>query len=190
MPQNFEIVANILLETLDENGNVLDSQEGHNLVVNDGIDWMTRRIWGGLSGLPDPVSLNVANFAIILGNGDGATYIPRGDNRALKMGTIAKMHTDADPNLDLSVPNSLPVDWDLNLTFTGMIAASDVQFHVREMGLGIAEAGGQQVTVGMPTNYRMLNISSNPPNRDYSGNTAATMGTIRGTVSFRLVAGN
>lgn len=187
MSQNLAIVSNFSLELLDPSGRVLHKDEGHNIVVNDGLEWMTHRVWGGLSGLDQPAALAIGGFAIILGNGQGGNtvYIPAATDRILKGTSLAKMRDDGDAatGLSLTVPNTIPES--LQMTFTGTIDASGVGFHVREMGLGVSEVGGQQITASPAQNYRMLNIASNPPNRDY---TNVETGTIRGTIGFRLVS--
>ena len=172
---NVLLVANISLELLDDDGNVLECQSGHNIVVDDGIEWMTFGVWAGLSGIPASAALAETQFAILLGTGltDNSVFIPvRGDS-ALKGSTSAKM--------DVTVPAALPPNF--QMTFSGVVDAVDIDFHVREMGLGVVEAGGVQVTDSV--NYRMLNIASGPPNRDYA---PVDTGVIRGSVAFRLVS--
>ena len=161
---NVLLVANISLELLDDDGNVLECQSGHNIVVDDGIQWMTERVWGGLSGIAAPGGVAEGDFAILLGTGltDNSVFIPARGDSALKGSTTIEM--------PVNVPAALPPNF--QMTFSGEIDAVDVNFHVREMGLRVAP-------------NRLLNLASGPPNRDY---TLVDVGVIRGSVAFRLVS--
>ena len=193
MRQTFDIVSNCSLELLSPSGEVLEKDEFHNLVVNSGIDWMTRRIWAGVTGIEfDPIQMPVTDFAIILGDGNGGVYIPVAGDNSMRGSSVARIYQAP----ALTRPRSLAYSIDeatKQVTFQGSISADDVTFHVREMGLGatgnsiasLGRSGAAAAQTVDAVDYLMLNLASNPPNRDYSGVTGTT---IRATVAFRLVA--
>lgn len=178
-PSNMALTANISMELLDKDGNVLDAQYGHNLVINDGLQWFFKRAFDGIAGAPSlGGSLATSAYAIILGTGLGENfYIPAPADRVLRQAAA-----------ELLVITSLDASYDSTLqqiSFVGQLEitmAGDVKF-IKEMSLGVMEGAGAQEAGG--TNYRLLNISSNPPNRDYS---LISTGSVRAGVIFRLIS--
>ena len=179
LPSNMALTANISMELLDEDGNVLDAQYGHNLVINDGLSWFFQRAFFGITtDLTLGGVKELSEYAIILGTGlGGNVYIPSPADRVLRQ--------DAS---DLVVITGLSASYDSTIqqiSFGGQLAitaAGEVGF-IKEMSLGVIEAGGAQEVDG--TNYRLLNIASNPPNRDY---TSIASGNVSAGVIFRLIS--
>ena len=178
LPSNMVLTANISMELLDEDGNILDAQYGHNRVVNTGLTWFFQRAFHGITGdftIGGTIDLN--EYAIILGAGlGGQFYIPAPADNVLKQ-TAA----------DLVVVDGLSASYDPALQQIALVgqlaitAAGDVKF-IKEMALGVIEGGGSQMAGG--NQYRLINISSNPPNRDY---TLISTGHVRAGVIFRLI---
>ena len=193
LPSNLVLTANISMELLDKDGNVLDAQYGHNRVINDGLEWFIKRAFSGMTdGGSDAAGdtiftspggvMDIDEYAIILGTGsNGDFYIPATTERVLRQqadGLVVIKREDASNMLSASYDEALQ-----QISFVGQLeltAAGQVRF-IKEMALGVVEVDGQQLIDG--TNYRLINIASNPPNRDY---TALSSGHVRASIIFRL----
>lgn len=157
MQPNLIATANIVLERLNEDGEVVYSEELHNLVVNTGLSWIMKRIFGVFPsvGAPSPAPATT-NLNVVFGRGRGsagseANYIPTADQTAL-----------ADSN-----PTTYDVG-DADITFTApasVVIAKTIQsgaprHHIREIGVRF---GTTMIAIGSrPLDYD--NSSGDPLN--------------------------
>ena len=150
LSSNLVVTANISLELLDEDGNVLDAQYGHNRVINDGLEWFFQRAFSGISSeldLGGDIALD--QYAILLGTGMADQfYIPGPTDNALRQDAAG-----------LVVIGGLSASYDSALqqiSFVGQLpitAAGEVGF-IREMSLGVIEVGRAQVV--NTVSYRLI----------------------------------
>ena len=167
---NLAAKSNILLEYMNESGEVVHREESHNLVVNGGLGWMMMRLFNGVISTnefsaPTPTT---TNYILEFGRGDsGEIYIPVGTQTELRDTGGKPTHIlTRDTDVSFTAPSSVVID----VTIPQERAPA---FHIKEIGVKIGT--------------RLIAASSGPPDYDNTGDGGAALGPLHVRILYQLI---
>ena len=166
---NLAAKSNILLEYMNESGEVVHREENHNLVVNGGLGWIMYRVFGAVlsaSGLSNPVPTS-NNLILEFGRGDnGEIYVPVATQTELEDNGTLVTHTVTSADISFTEPSSVVIN-------TTIPMASAPAFHIKEIGVKMGS--------------RLLAVASGPPDYDNEGAGNAALGPLHVRILYQLI---
>ena len=165
---NLAAKSNILLEYMNESGEVVHREENHNLVVNGGLEWIMRRVFGAVlsNGFLSPTP-TISNLSLEFGRGDnGEIYIPVATQTELEdMGTVSTYIVQR-ADMSLTRPSSVTID-------ATIPQANAPAFHIKEIGVKMGD--------------RLIAAASGPPDYDNTGEGGAALGPLHVRILYQLI---
>ena len=177
MTPNLVAQSNVFLEYLDNDGNVLHAENNHNLVVNGGLEWIMRLIFGRWTteGPPAPLP-NGTNLFVAFGEGDnGSVYIPIATQDKLRDTTSIIRVSITRDDVTFTPPGSIVIDKTIDAT-------DAPTFYIKEIGVFMGDPLLTNTAL-----YEMIAVASGPPNYDNTGEAGAALGPIHVRILYQLI---